>query len=185
MNQITTEGLYKIYKDAECIFSQQQVMQSIQRVGEAIQADLSDANPIFLIVMKGAAVFAGQLLTHLDMPLEVDYLHATRYGKETSGGVITWKVKPQSSLEGRTVVILDDILDEGHTLLSIQEYCKQNGASVIKTAVLVNKRHDRRHPQMNDADYVGLEAPDKFLFGYGMDFKEYWRNAPGIYAVVE
>lgn len=119
----------------------------------------------------------------LPFPLQVDYMHATRYRMETSGADLDWRVAPEAALTGREVLIIDDILDEGKTLAEIIKYCQKKGAANVYTAVLVDKLHDRKAVKGFKADFSGLEAADRFLFGYGMDYKGYWRNAPGIYAV--
>jgi hypoxanthine phosphoribosyltransferase len=119
----------------------------------------------------------------LPFPLQVDYLHATRYRMKTSGAELDWRVPPETSLKDRTLLLIDDILDEGKTLAEIIGHCQKEGAATIYTAVLINKLHDRKVAKDLKADFCGLDAEDRFLFGYGMDYKGYWRNAPGIYAV--
>ena len=128
-------------------------------------------------------MFSGQLLTHLNFPLQLDYLHATRYRAETQGGTLDWLVEPSIELKNRHVVILDDILDEGHTLNAIIEFCEQQGAQKVYTAVLLDKQHERKAVEGFKADFEGLKVEDRFVFGFGMDYQGYWRNAPGIYAV--
>ncbi|MCW8959255.1 MAG: hypoxanthine-guanine phosphoribosyltransferase, partial [Gammaproteobacteria bacterium] len=137
--------------------------------------------PLILAVMSGAMIPAGVLLTHLDFPLQIDYIHATRYRGDTAGGEIEWRVAPRFPLKGRCVLVIDDILDEGLTLQAIIDTCRKEGASEVRSAVLVKKRHARNIGI--EADYVGLEVEDRYVFGYGMDYKEYLRNAPGIFAV--
>ena len=125
----------------------------------------------------------GNLLPRLDFPLEVDYVHATRYRGEIRGGDIHWKVKPSVNLQNRTVLIVDDILDGGITLAAIVNEIKKMGAAEVHTAVLVDK-HNKRVPEgLPNADFVGLQVDDHYIFGYGMDYKEYLRNAPGIFIV--
>ena len=159
------------------------VQLAIGTLAQQLRHDYTDRFPVFVTIMNGGLVFAGQLVTHLDFPLEMDYLHASRYLGETKGGVVEWMVTPGATLAGRDVVIVDDILDVGTTLLSIVEACKAQGAASVKTCVLVDKVHDRKARPGLKADYTGLEAGDYYLFGMGMDYKGYWRNAPGIYAV--
>ena len=125
----------------------------------------------------------GELLPRLAFPLEVAYLHATRYGHALQGNLLDWRVRPTQDLRGRTVLVLDDILDEGHTLAAIVDHLKAEGAASVHTAVLVHKEHDRKATPGMRADVTGLDIPDRFLFGCGMDYKGYWRNAPGIYAL--
>lgn len=117
------------------------------------------------------------------MPLRVDYLHATRYRGETSGADLQWRVEPVINLAGHDVLIIDDILDEGYTLDAIIDFCRLRQAASVSAAVLVRKQHQRGvKPSVS---YIGLDVPDRYVFGAGMDYKGYWRNAEGIFAVPE
>jgi hypoxanthine phosphoribosyltransferase len=179
---ITAEEARRVYAAAETLYDRQTVIAAIERMAQQITADMADLDPLVLAVMSGAMIPAGILLSYLDFPLEYDYLHASRYrGQTTGSNELHWKVKPRYSLAGRHLLIIDDILDEGATLAAILDYCREAGAASIRSAVLVKKLHDR-NPGV-EADYVGLEVADRYLFGFGMDYHEYWRNAPGIFAV--
>lgn len=173
----------KILAEADLLVNEAEVSMVIDRLAGEITSQLKKSNPILLCVMNGGLIFTGQLLTRLVFPLEVDYVHATRYGHETNGTHLHWTVRPQLELKGRTVLLLDDILDEGVTLAAIADYCRQQGAVKILMAVLVEKLHLRKVTPGMHADFCGIEVGDRFLFGYGLDYKGYWRNAPGIYAV--
>lgn len=173
----------KVLAEADCLFDKSQVEAALDAMAKAISAQLSDSNPLVLCVMNGALVVTGELLTRLEFPLQVDYLHASRYREKLSGADLQWKAYPSSELKGRSVLLVDDILDEGETLVKIREYCLGQGATEVCCAVLIDKNHDRRHPALPRAEFTGLDAPDRYLFGYGMDYKGYLRNAPGIYAV--
>ncbi len=177
------EKAKKILAEADLLVTNSAVEAAISRMAEEITDQLQDSDPILLCVMNGGLIFTGQLLTRLVFPLEVDYVHATRYGHETNGANLHWTVRPQLDMKGRTVLLLDDILDEGVTLAAIAAYCRQQGASEILMAVLVEKLHLRKVTPGMRADFTGIEVGDRFLFGYGLDYKGYWRNAPGIYAV--
>lgn len=174
-NRMLTEGDLIVKEDA--------VIAAIERIADEITTELQKVNPVLICCMNGGLVFAGQLLTKLHFPLQIDYVHATRYGHEVNGVSLDWKVRPQIDLHDRTVLLLDDILDEGVTLAAIAGYCRQQGASRILMAVLVEKLHLRKVTPGMRADFTGIEVGDRFLFGYGLDYKGYWRNAPGIYAV--
>lgn len=170
-------------EQADCLADEHVVEAALDRMAEAITTRLADTNPLVYTVMNGGLIFAGRLLPRLPFPLEVAYLHATRYGHAIQGTLLDWRVRPTQDLRGRTVLVLDDILDEGHTLNAIIEHLKAEGASTVLSAVLVHKLHERKaYPGMR-ADFTGLDIADRFLFGCGMDYKGYWRNAPGIYAV--
>jgi len=167
--------------EADCIYSDAEVQQAIARTGEEITAELAGKDPLVFCVMTGGIVPAGHLLPRLNFPLQVDYIHATRYQGGTKGGRLTWLVRPTISMRGRTVLVIDDIYDEGVTLSEIIEYCSAEGAQSIYTAVLINKLHDRKCG--DKPDFISLETEDRYLFGYGMDYHGYLRNAPGIYAI--
>lgn len=181
MSSVTPEQAQRVYDEADCLFTRDEVEAAIVRMAGAIANDLAGKNPLVLSVMSGAMIPAGILLSYLNFPLHLDYIHASRYRGATSGGELDWRVRPRYELDGRTVLIVDDILDEGITLQAIVDSCRAQGASAVHTAVLVKKLHQRNVGI--EADYVGLEVVDRYLFGYGMDYKEYWRNAPGIFAV--
>lgn len=171
-----------IKKTSRCLYSKADIESAMDQLAEAITQSMKESNPVVLVVMTGGLIFAGHLLTRLDFPLQLDYIHATRYQGKTSGGELHWLVDPKIDLNGRSVLILDDILDEGHTLVSIRERCESLGAIEVQSAVLIEKRHDRKYPGAH-ADFVGLQVDDYYIFGYGLDYHEYWRNADAIYAV--
>lgn len=177
------EHMLAVRQNARQLYSLAELDAAIARMAAAITADLADKDPLLITVMNGGVFLAGRLLPLLDFPLEVDYLHATRYRGETSGGQIQWLATPETPLLNRNVVIVDDILDVGSTLLAIIDACHAQQAASVRTAVLVDKRHERKAAPDLRADYTGLEAEDKYLFGAGMDYKGYWRNAPGIFAL--
>lgn len=151
------------------------------QINARFEQEDAPAFPLVLGVMGGAVVFAGQLLTRLSFPLEFDYIHVTRYGAKDHGGRIEWKVEPRADVRGRTVIVLDDILDEGETLAHVQERLLAMGATEVLLAVFADKAIGKSKPAR--PDYVGLVVPNKFLVGYGMDAYGYWRNLPGIWAL--
>ncbi|MEC8916676.1 hypoxanthine-guanine phosphoribosyltransferase [Salinicola sp. LHM] len=175
-------SMQEVMDSADCLIDQAQVERALDRMAADITRELGDKLPVFYCVMNGGLITTGHLLTRLGFPLEVDYLHATRYRGGMRGGELFWRVSPEVPMAGRHVVIVDDILDEGATLAAILDYCRQAGAASISTAVLVDKRHDRKASPDLKADYCGLEVVDRYVFGFGMDYKGYWRNAPGIFA---
>jgi len=172
----------RIQAEADLIYSSAEVEAAIVKMSQEITVVLEDKNPIVLCLMIGGIVPTGKLLPLLNFPLQLEYVHATRYQGETNGGTLHWIRKPTISLQDRHVLIIDDILDEGKTLMAIVEECKSNQAKTIRTAVLVDKQLNRERI-FEKADFTGLTVPDRYVFGYGMDYKEYLRNAPGIFAV--
>lgn len=177
------EEIKQVYADADCLCPPEQVEVALENMAETITARLSRSNPLVYTVMNGGLVTAGRLLSKLNFPLELGYLHATRYGHDLDGNYLDWRVRPTQDMRGRTVLVIDDILDVGTTLAAIVDYCFEQGAHEVLTAVLVNKIHERKARPGLNADFVGLDVPDRFVFGCGMDYKGYWRNAPGIYAL--
>lgn len=177
------EKIKEVYEKSTCLFTTKEVESALDRMAAMIHETLHDKNPILLCVMIGGLVPMGNLLPRLDFPLEVDYVHATRYAGDIKAGNLQWKVKPSLDLRGRTVLVVDDILDGGLTLAAIIEEIKRMGAGDIYSAVLVDKHHKRVPNGLSKADFVGLEVDDHYIFGYGMDYNEYLRNAPGIFVV--
>lgn len=178
---MSTQDAHQLIENAELVASADEVQQTLARLATDIAADIGKSFPLVLAVMGGAVVFAGQLLPRLTFPLEFDYLHVTRYRGKTSGGRIEWRVLPGQNVVQRTVLVLDDILDEGETLAAVRDKLLELGASRVLTAVLTDKQNDVRKPIR--ADYVGLQVPDRYVFGCGMDVYGLWRNLPAIYAL--
>ncbi len=176
------ENLDQALCQASKLYDRTKIEAAITRMGVELDRLLDAEGAIFLSVMHGAVVFAGSLALAIRSPLEFDYVHATRYQGSTTGGELQWRQSPRISLEGRTIILADDILDEGNTLAAIRAWCLTHGARKVLIAVLCIKRHGRCVPGLH-ADSVGLEVPDRYVFGYGMDFKEQGRNLPAIYAL--
>jgi hypoxanthine phosphoribosyltransferase len=170
-------------ENSERIASAEEVQAAIRRIAAEIEQRLSGAYPMVLAVMGGAVVFAGQLLPLLRFPLDYDYIHASRYGAATRGADVDWKVSPPGLAKGRSVLVLDDILDHGETMNVIRNRLLELGATEFYSAVLVEKKLSMKKPIK--ADFVGLTIPDRFVFGCGMDAKGYWRNLPEIRAMKE
>lgn len=174
--------LAEALEKADLIHDHDALRSAIARMGQEIGKTLTGSSAIYLSIMQGGLIFAGQLATEIDALLEFDYVHATRFRGTTTGGELKWKRRPDVSLAGRTVLLVDDILDEGHTLNAIREWCYAEGAAKVLLAVLCEKRHGRTVPGLA-GDFVGVEVPDRYVFGYGMDYYEQGRNLPGIYAL--
>ena len=178
---MNTEEIKKIELESDCLCDAVKLNSVLDLLAEKISSDLKDKDPLILCVMTGGIIPVGHLATRLTFPLQLDYIHATRYRGETHGGELHWLQEPSLSLQDRNILIVDDIFDEGITLLEIDKYCKEKGAASVYSAVLVNKIHDRK---VNfKPDYIGLDIEDRYLFGFGMDYKNYLRNINAIHAV--
>ncbi|MCX7170192.1 MAG: hypoxanthine-guanine phosphoribosyltransferase [Proteobacteria bacterium] len=180
---LTAEEARRILSEAELVCPTEEIARTVERLAGEITARLQDAFPLVLTVMRGAVVFAGQLLPKLRFPLESDYLHVTRYGSLTSGGELAWLTELRTPVAGRTLLVLDDILDEGITLAAIKARLLQQGAAACFTAVLAEKELGKTKPIA--ADFTGVKLPNRYVFGCGMDVKGAWRNLPAIYALKE
>ena len=181
---ITAEEAINVMSRAECLYDEQQVQKALDVLAEQISAKLANKNPLVICVMKGGLIVSSELLKRFTFPLEVDYLHATRYGDHIVGDDLQWLAKPQKYLKNRSVIVVDDILDVGRTLHEIVNFCKNAGAKETYSAVLVEKLHDRKEGLLK-ADFTALQVPDRYVFGYGMDYKQYLRNTAGIYAAAK
>jgi len=175
--------IQQVYASATCLYTRQEIEAALDKMAVEIHQKLADSNPVMLCVMIGGLIPAGNLLPRLDFPMEIDYIHATRYGHLTSGGELEWIVRPKLSLENRSILVIEDILDGGITLAAIVDYCKAQGAKDVFTAVLLDKTQTRVTGGLPKADFTGITMEDGFVFGYGMDYRGYLRNAPGIYVV--
>ena len=182
----STMGLQEALAHSDVIHDRATLDRAIAAMAKQVHDDyVGGSVPVYLTVMHGGLPFAAQLAMEvgaLGLDLEFDYLHASRYRGATSGGELVWKHRPATSLQGRRVLLADDILDEGHTMAAITAWCLGQGATDVRIAVLAVKAHDRCVPGMC-ADYVGVEVPDRYVFGYGMDYHEQGRNLPAIYAL--
>jgi len=179
----TLQRAKAVLADAELLYTHEQVQAALLKVAQQINERMADKFPLVLSVMGGAVVFTGQLLPLLDFPLDFDYVHVSRYGDARQGGAMHWKVEPRENVRGRVVLLLDDVLDEGHTLAALRERVMKLGAKKCYSAVFADKQNGRKKPA--HADFVGLELPNRFVFGDGRDVEGAWRNLPAIYAVKE
>ncbi len=179
------ERCWSALQGADLLYDREAIEAALDRMAAAITATLGGRDPILLAVLTGGMIPAAQLALRLDFPLTLDYLHATRYRGATRGGELHWLARPRHDLAGRAVLVVDDILDEGLTLRAIVDHCRAQGAASVHTAVLVDKRRPRPEAGLAQADFVGLTVPDRYVFGYGMDYHDYLRNVPAIYAVKE
>ena len=168
-----------LLKQSEPLLSAEQVSQALDELADRLQVHLSSKPEWLLLpVLQGGMWTAMQLAQRLPSPLQMDYIHASRYRGETSGGELKWLARPQSELKGRSVLLVDDIFDEGHTLEQIKAWLEGEGAEVL-TVALVCKQHQRGLPR-DWLDLAALEVPDDYVFGCGMDLHEYWRQLPEI-----
>lgn len=186
MTAVSLEHIKEVKSTADCLHNARAVGKAFDKMADKITETLADKNPLVISLMNGGMIAASQLLLRLDFVLQVDFIHASRYREKTAGGTrLNWLVKPHQLLKDRHVLLVDDILDEGMTLYEVVQYCKREGVKQVYTAVLADKKHNRRSPAGFTADFTGLEIEDRYVFGCGMDYRGYLRNVNGIYAVKE
>ncbi|HXN15746.1 MAG TPA: hypoxanthine-guanine phosphoribosyltransferase [Usitatibacter sp.] len=178
---MTREEAQRILAEADMLCPAEQVNEAVNRMAREISAQLKDEFPVVLSVMGGAAVFTGRLLPLLVFPLEFGAIEVTRYNNATQGRDISWRLAPRDNVRGRTVLVVDDILDEGITLAAICAKLVEMGAKEVYSAVFADK--DLGHSKPAQADFVGVSVPNRYVFGFGMDAYGLWRNLPAIYAL--
>ncbi|MGO4503060.1 MULTISPECIES: hypoxanthine-guanine phosphoribosyltransferase [unclassified Dyella] len=178
----STPSLATALAGAELLFDRAALESVIVDMGRDIDVALDGERAVFLTVMNGALIFAGHLALAIRTDVEFDYVHATRYRGATSGSELHWLREPAVDLAGRTVLLVDDILDEGHTLKAVRDDCMRRGARRVLVVSLCTKQHDRLVDGIQ-ADFNGVQLPDRYVFGFGMDYHEQGRNLPGIYAL--
>ena len=180
---LSREEACHILQTAELLVPAAQIDATVNRLAEEICARLADTCPLVVSVMGGGVVFTGRILPLLNFPLEFDYVHVTRYADSLSGGKVEWIVRPRTPVRNRTVLVLDDILDEGNTLAAIRDGFLAEGARAVCNAVFAEKETGRMKPIR--ADFVGVRLPNRYVFGFGMDVRGAWRNLPAIYALAQ
>lgn len=172
-----------IQSKARLLFSSEEIQKAIDHVADEITDTLHDKAPICLAVLNGAMVFTGHLMTRLKFPLQLGYIHATRYQGEIEGNEIIWRAEPSIDLKDRHVLIIEDILDEGLTLTSVINYCRKAGATGVYTATLIDKQRKRAEGGLAQCDFTGIKIPNHFIYGFGLDYKDFLRNEDCIYIV--
>lgn len=179
---IDTADALNVLAQADCLHDEAEVAAAYDKLAAEITAEYADRAPLILCVMNGGLIPTAEITRRLRFPFQMDYLHATRYRGATTGGGLIWKRQPPAILEGRHVLVIDDILDEGHTLVAIRKALAEFAPLSLKVAVLAEKLHDRRAAGAH-AEFIGLSVIDRYVFGCGMDYHECWRQLPAIYAL--
>lgn len=183
LEPVTAQQAWKVLEQADRLYTGSQIEVALEGMAHAITQQLADRDLLLVCLMNGGLVPFGKLLPMLPFPLQIDYIHATRYGNRLHGTDLRWMAGPYVAPQGRSILLVDDILDEGATLAAIEDYYLKQGAREVFKAVMVKK--ERPRSLSIDAEFIGLMVPDRYVFGYGMDYKGYLRNAPGIFAVAE
>ena len=168
-----------LLENSRVLFNREEVAAAVQKMADEINEYYGDQALILISVLTGAIIPAAWLITKLKMPIQMDFVHATRYRGGLYGAELEYRVPPRLDLEGRHVLIVDDIFDEGNTLAAIKGSVEKRMAASVKMASLVRKDHDRGLPR-DYVDFIGLDVPDVYVFGCGMDAYEEWRHLDEI-----
>lgn len=181
-DQQRLEDAQQRLSDCEELVSSAQLASIYDRLAAQSAQDLQGLSPLVLCVMVGGLYATAEVTRRWGFAHDLGYLHATRYRGATSGGELHWKAPPSHAVRGRHILIIDDILDEGTTLVAIQEALRAEQPASVRTLVTCSKSHQRRDPRAQ-ADYIGIELPDRYLLGAGMDYHEAHRQYDRILAL--
>ncbi len=181
---LSQQDIINVRENADVLITQGEISRGIDAVAKNMESCFKNEVPIMLCVMKGGLMFTSALMQRITSPMVLDYVHVDRYRNKTQGSSIHWHKEPDTSLQDRVVIIVDDILDEGYTLRELIAYCEMKGAKKVLSAVLLKKKHSNT-PTNVTPDFIGLEVTDRYVFGWGMDYKGYLRNLSSIYAIAE
>jgi len=182
MDELSHQEIVQVRQNADVLIDEGEINKAIDEVAKEIESSLNNEIPIILCVMKGGLMFTSALMQRIASPMILDYVHVDRYRNKTQGSSIHWHKEPDTSLADQTVIIVDDILDEGYTLQELIAYCHAKGAKKVLSAVLLKKKLSNT-PADVTPDFTGLEVTDRYVFGWGMDYKGYLRNLSSIYAI--
>jgi hypoxanthine phosphoribosyltransferase len=167
---------------ADLLFDAGFVEQAIADLAVRINAECGDDDWLVLCVMNGGLMFTAELMQHFSFPHRLDAIRVSRYRGTTTGSELHWHAHPVADIEGQRVLLLDDIFDEGHTLAAIDDYLLAKGALMVRSAVLVDKLHERKVQNFRP-DYTGFICPDRYVFGFGMDYESRYRHLREIFAL--
>lgn len=164
------------------LISREEIAAQVKRLGGEISRDYADREILLVGVLKGSFLFFSDLVRHITPPVIVDFVRLASYGSEThSSGLVEFRLDTEVSVQGRDVVIVEDILDSGFTMETLYHRLMLRGPRSLRICTLIDKR--ARRQAAVEADYVGIPLQDGFIVGYGLDFDEKYRNLPDIYLV--
>ena len=174
------ETTRNLYNDLDGIlYTKEQLAEAVENLGKRITDDYAGKKPVMICILKGASVFFCDLIRQIDLPLEIDFMVVSSYGASTkSSGEVRMVKDLDRSVQGRDVILVEDIVDSGMTLSFLKRTLLGRGASSLRIATLLDK-HARRRVELT-VDYSCFDIPDAFVVGYGLDYNETYRNLPDI-----
>lgn len=163
----------------EVLYTEEQIAECVAQLGERLSQDYEEKNPLFICVLKGAVLFMADLVKHVSVPMEMDFMATSSYGESSkSSGVVRILKDLEGSVDGRHVVIVEDIIDTGLTLAYLREMLLSRHAASVKVVALFDKPDGRSVNII--PDYYGFTVPNRFIVGYGLDYAEKYRNLPFV-----
>ena len=184
MGMSNTPDPQTLLTNSRVLFTREEVDAAVKKMADEINDYYGDEPLILVSVLTGAIIPAAWLATRLKMPIQMDFVHATRYRGGLYGAELEYRVPPRLDLEDKNVLIVDDIFDEGNTLAAIKGSVEKRKARSVKMAALVRKVHDRGLSR-DYVDFIGLDVPDVYVYGCGMDAYEEWRHLDEILVLEE
>ncbi|MBE5743962.1 MAG: hypoxanthine phosphoribosyltransferase [Clostridiales bacterium] len=161
------------------LISQEDIAKRVKELSQQISRDYKDLNPLFVCILKGSVIFTADLLRNIDTPAQIDFMSVSSYGSGTeSSGVLNIKKDLSVDIEGKHVIVVEDIIDSGNTLFNLKNLLLSRNPASLKICTLLDKP-ERRVQDIN-ADYTGFSIPDEFVVGYGLDYNENYRTLPDV-----
>lgn len=169
-----------MHKDVERVLvSEEKIAEIVKRIGDEINRDLNGEPLLVIVILKGSTPFAMDLIRTLDMPVEIDFMQVSSYGASTeTSGFINVKRDLDQDVTGKNILIVEDIIDSGNTLSKLKSLFESRNTKSVRICTMLDKP-SRRVTDVK-VDYTGLEIPDEFVIGYGLDYNEQYRNLPYV-----
>lgn len=170
----------QLVRNAKIVFTKMQIAKRVGELSKQLADDYEDKHPYVIVVLKGAFIFAADLIRQMNIPLEIDFMAIESYGNSTkSSGIVKITKDLDENIESRHVLVIEDIVDSGRTLSYLLDNLASRRAASIKVVTLFD-RPDRREVDVK-IDYKGFDIPDKFVLGYGMDYAQHYRDLPYVF----
>ncbi|OKY76338.1 MAG: hypoxanthine phosphoribosyltransferase [Desulfobulbaceae bacterium DB1] len=161
------------------ILDRQKIAERVTELGRQISHDFRNDQLILIGVLNGAFIFMADLARAIDLPLQIDFIRVASYGMKSSSGRLAFMKDVELPLDGKNILLVEDIIDTGRTITRLKQHFQAKGAASVRVCALIDKK-ERREVEV-EADYTGFSVPEGFLVGYGLDFAEQHRNLADVY----
>lgn len=184
-NRVLTAAEYAtVVANSDVLFTRDDIESAYRRLALQLDDRFEGVLPVMVPVMMGGLIPVAGILRHLSIPHRLDYVHTSRYGHAMTGSELHWLVPPSSTLKDQEVVVVDDIFDQGTTLAAVVSKLRELPVKSVTTVVLARKQHDRVKTTLRP-DLIGIDVPDRFVFGCGLDYHGGLRHLPDLHAIAE